>query len=155
MRIGRERRRKAKQPRVWNPDPAVLRVVRVLLLLQGGFAVLSTAEVAITGLVTGFLIPLAPSIALTGLTAAVFLGLAARIPRRSRRARRTVVVTEVLVIVVALVDLALAVFLAQAPLALVPLITRFCLPLGVLVLVRRKRLALPASRLHDQTPAVV
>lgn len=32
---------------VWSPDPGVLSVVRVLVLLQGGFVLLSTFEVVL------------------------------------------------------------------------------------------------------------
>lgn len=117
----------------------MLGIVRVLLLLQGGFALLSTFEVVMTGVATGFLPALAPAVALTAATGLLFLVLAAWISRRSRIARRIAVAAEVTVVAVALVDLGLALFLAHAPLDLVPLLTRFVLPVGVIVLLRGPR----------------
>jgi hypothetical protein len=135
--------RRRRKRLVWNPDPGVLCVVRVLVLLQGGFVLLSTLEVALMGLFTGTIALLVPTVALTGGAAAVVLLLGAGLGRRSYLARRLVIAGEVLVVVAALVDLALAIVLAQAPLDPVPLLTRLVLPVAVIVLLRRSRTRVP------------
>lgn len=71
--------------------------------------------------------------------------LTAGLDRRSYLARRLVIVGEVLVVLAALVDLALSVFLAQAPLDPVPLLTRLVLPVAVIALLRRACTRVPAA----------
>lgn len=130
---------------MWNPDPGIVTVVRVLLLLQGAFALLSTFEVLFLGLVTGTLAVLAPVVGLTLTTAIVVLALSAALGRGSIFARRLVLIGEVVVILVAAVDFGLAVFLTKAPLDLVPFMTRVALPVAVIALLRRSKPRLPAE----------
>lgn len=129
---------------VWNPDPGVLCVARVLVLLQGGFVLLSTFEVVLLGLVTGTGALLVPTVALTGGAAAAVLVLGAGLGRCSYLARRLVIAGEVLVVLAALVDLAMSILLARAPLDPVPTLTRLVLPVAVIVLLRRSRARVPA-----------
>jgi hypothetical protein len=131
--------RRKKAGRVWNPDPGIVTVVRVLLLLQGAFALLTTIEVLFLGLVTGTLAVLAPVVGLTLTTAVVVLALVAALGRGSTFARRLIVIGEVVVVLVAAVDLGLAVFLAKAPLDLVPFLTRVALPVAVIAFLRRSK----------------
>lgn len=124
---------------MWDPDPGVIEVVQVLVLLQAGFALLSTLEAAFFGLDMGTLPLLVPTLAVTGAAALAALVLVAGLGRRSSRARLLLVLGEVLVVLVALVDLALAFFLAGTVLDLVPMLTRFVLPVSVIVLLRKRR----------------
>jgi hypothetical protein len=136
-------RRKKKQRLVWTPDSGVLAVVRVLVLLQAGFVLLSTLQAILLDLFMGNLALLVPTIALSGGTAVVVLALALGLGRRSYIARRLLMIGESLVVLGALVDLALAILLAGRPLDLVPTLTRLALPVAVIVLLRRSRTRAP------------
>lgn len=136
------RKRKASLP--WTPDPGLLGIVRVLLLLQAGFGLLSVFEVAFIGIFTGTLPLLAPTLALTFGTAVTILVLVASLQRRSHRARGLVIAGEIVVVLGALVDLGLALILTGEPLALVPTLTRLVLPVGVIVLLDRMRAREPS-----------
>ena len=131
------RKRKARLP--WTPDPGLLGIVRVLLLLQAGFGLLSVFEVGFIGIFTGTLPLLAPTLALTFGTAVTILVLVAALEQRSNRARGFVIAGEIVVVLGALVDLALALLLTGEPLGLVPTLTRLVLPVGVIVLLDRMR----------------
>jgi len=122
----------------------MVELVCVLVLLQGGFVLLSTVEVLVVGLSTTSLGPLGPSMLLTAATACATLALVAGLRRRSHVARWLVMAGEAVVIVGALVDLGLAVFMTGAALGLVPILTRLALPALVIVLLRRDRV--PAGR---------
>jgi hypothetical protein len=124
----------------------MVELVRVLVLLQGGFALLSTVEILVAGLSTTSLGPLGPSVLLTAATTGATFALVAGLGRRSHVARWLVMAGEAAVIVSALVDLGLAVFLAGTALGLVPTLTRLALPTLVIVLLRRDRV--PAGRVR-------
>ena len=117
-------------------DTSVLGVVRILLLIQGGIAVLSTLEVSVAGLALGPAV--APLILLNLLAAGLTLGAARGVARRSRRSRRLAISLEWIVLVFALVDLLLAIFLAKRSLELVPVLTRLALPVAVIHILRRR-----------------
>ena len=119
-------------------DTSVLGVVRVLLLIQGGIAVLSTIEVAVTGMALGPAV--APLVILNLLAAILTLGAARGVARRSRRSRRLAISLEWIVLAFAIIDLALALFLAQRSLELVPVLTRLALPVAVIRLLRRREI---------------
>ncbi len=119
--------------------------MRVLLLLQVGFALLSALGSALISLFTGFGLLLLPMIAVTAGGATLLLVLIGRLERGSRRARRLVVWGEASVLLFAVVDLALAIGLAHAPLDLGPVLTRFVLPLAVIRLLRREREPRPVT----------
>ena len=131
--------RRKKRKLIWNPDPGVLCIVRVLVLLQAGFAFLSVFEAAVVGFSFGNLVALLPTIALTGGTALLVLFLVARLARRSYLARRLLLIGELVVVLGALVDLVLAVAIARQVLDPVPTLTRLVLPISVIVLLRRGR----------------
>lgn len=116
-------------------DDTLIDVVRILVLLQGGIAVVSTIEVLVVGAVLGA--PLVQVFLLTGGGALLTLSLAAGLVRRSRRARRLVVVLEVLWLIAATIDLLLSVFMARRGLELVPILTRIALPYAIFRLLRR------------------
>ena len=120
-----------------NAPPVDTRVdvVHILLLIQGGIAVTSTIEVFLVGAFTGFLI--APLILLTLVAAIVTLGAARGVRLRSRRARRVTLWAEGTILVFALIDLLLAIFLARRGLALVPTVTRIVLPIAIMRTLRR------------------
>lgn len=117
-------------------DTSVLGVVRVLLLVQGGIAVLSTLEVAIAVFAVG---PAVAPLVLLNVLAAILTLVAARgVARRSRRSRRLAISLEWIVLIFAVLDLALALFLAKRSLELVPVLTRLVLPLAVVRMLRRR-----------------
>lgn len=142
--------RKAR-PR-WNPDPGVCELVRVLLVLQGALALLSTLSTALTGMVTGTLPLLLVAVAINGFVAGLVLLLAGRIGRGSQRARRVVVVGEAFVLLSALIDLLLAIATAGKSLDLVSMVTRLAVPLAVIVLLRRSRARAPDTAPAHMTP---
>ncbi|MBT8217469.1 MAG: hypothetical protein HKN74_05260 [Acidimicrobiia bacterium] len=123
-----------------HPTPSLdtgwLGVVRVLLVVQGGIAVLSTIEVTVAGAVLGPAI--APLIILNLAAAALTLIAARGVVRRSARSRRLAIVLEWTVLVFATIDLLLAIFLAKRGLEPVPLITRVVVPYLVIRLLRRR-----------------
>lgn len=110
-------------------------VVRILLLLQGGMAVTATIEVFVVGAATGFFI--APLMLLTLVAAVVTLWTARGVRLRSRRARRITFWAEGTILAFAVIDLALAIFLARRGLALVPTVTRVVLPIAIMRTLRR------------------
>lgn len=129
-------------------DTSVVGIVRTLLLIQGAIAVLSTIEVAIAGAAQG--IGPGPIVLLTAGAAAVTLGLARQLGRRSRRGRKAAIWIELVVLLFATVDLLLAVALARRGLELVPVMTRIVLPTAVIRLLRRREVlaefGLPPTR---------
>ena len=119
-------------------DTSVLGVVRVLLLIQGGIAVLSTVEVAVAGMALGPAV--APLVILNLLAAVLTLGAARGVARRSRRSRRLAILLEWIVLAFAIIDLALALFLAQRSLEVGPVLTRLALPVAVIRMLRRREI---------------
>jgi len=117
-------------------DTSVLGIVRILLLLQGAIAVMSTLEALVVGAALGAF--LGPIILLTAGAAVLTLMAARGVVRRSRRARTTAMWLEATVLVFAVVDLVLALFLARRGLELVPVFTRIVLPVTVIRLLRRR-----------------
>ncbi len=129
----------ARRPR--HPVPgSIVDVARVLVLVQGAVAVTAALEVTAWA---AFGMPVGPVLILTGGAAVLTLLLAAGLGRRSRAARRLVILAELAWIGMATVDLVLALALAQRLLEPVALLTRFIMPLAVLRLLRR-----PAARLE-------
>ena len=120
------------------PDDGIVDVIRVLVLLQGAFALLVVVEIVFWALFAGTVGALGPSLLLTVAAAAGSFCLAAGLRRHSRLARRLAFFVDGGILLFALVDLALAVFLAHRPLDLVPTITRLAMPAAVLVLLRRR-----------------
>ncbi len=116
-------------------DGSILDVVRILVLVQGGIAFVtalqSLAMAAFLGAPLGLLIPLG------FFAAALTLVLAGKISGRSRRARKAVVILQVLWLFGAAVDLALSLVLAKRGFGLVPLLTRVALPYSIFRLLRR------------------
>lgn len=119
-------------------DTSLLGVVRILLLIQGAIAVLSTLEVAVAGLALGPAV--APLVGLNLLAATLTLTAARGVSRRSRRSRRLALTLEWVVLAFALVDFLLAVALAQRGLELVPMLTRVVLPLAVIRMLRLREI---------------
>ena len=117
------------------PGDTRVDVVRILLLIQGGIAVTSTIEVFLVGAFTGFFI--APLMLLTLTAAIVTLWASRGVRLRSRRARKVTFWAEGTILVFALIDLLLAIFLARRGLALVPTVTRIVLPIAIMRTLRR------------------
>lgn len=119
-------------------DTSLLGVVRVLLLVQGGIAVMSTIEVAVASAALG---PAVAPLVLLNLTAAALTLIAARgVVRRSGRSRRLAITLELIVLTFAFVDLLLAVLLVQRGLELVPLLTRIVVPFMIIRLLRHREI---------------
>jgi hypothetical protein len=133
---------------------SVIDLVRVLVLIQGGIALVSTIEVLFWASFVDPTGTLGLSVLLTGGVAVATLVLAAGLGRRFRPARRMVMGLEAIILLFALVDLGLAVFMADRLLGLVPLLTRVVLPITVIVLLHRRpvRAAFRSKRLSS-TPA--
>lgn len=116
-------------------------IAGLLVFVQGAIAVTMTFEAAVGGLLAG---PAVIFVVIPTLIAAVLtLWLARAVRRRSRRGRRMVITVEVVVILLATVDLLLAILLARRSLEPVPILTRFVLPIAVIRLLRR-----PSSRIE-------
>jgi hypothetical protein len=118
-------------------DTGPIAIVRVLLLLQGGFALLSVLEVVFMGLVSGTLALLGPVTIITGALGVATLWLAARLRRGSRRARRFTFVVEGWVLLGGLADLGISLAFGHAFLDPVPTVTRLAIPAAVIVMLRR------------------
>jgi hypothetical protein len=119
----------------------VLDVVWAVLVIQGSITVLSTVEAVVVGMATGLIYATWPGVVLTAGGAWLALAAARGIRRRKRWARRVTLVAEGLVLVTGIVNLVLSVWLAGAPLDLVPTLTTIIAPIAVIVLLR-----LPAVR---------
>ncbi len=129
----------ARRPR--HPVPAgIVDVACVLVLVEGAVAVTATLEVTVWAALG---MPVGPVLVLTGGAAALTLLLAAGLGRRSRTARKLVILAQLAWIGTATVDLVLALALAQRLLEPVALLTRFVVPLAVFRILRR-----PAARLE-------
>ena len=116
-------------------DDSLLDVIGLLVLLQGGIAVVSTLEAGILGAVVGGGALVLTVINLVGAGVALIASWGIR--RRSRVARKTVIWIQIGVLVVAGLELLLAIFLAKRGLELVPVLTRVALPIAVIRLLRR------------------
>jgi len=117
----------------------ILELARVLVLLQGAILVATTLEALLWA---SFFGPTAgPSIILSGGAATLTLAAAWALGRPAglvkRLARRWTLIAETGVILLALVDLGLAVAIAGIPFGLVPALTRLAIPSAVIVLLRR------------------
>ncbi len=115
-------------------DGTAIEIVRMLVMLQGAIAVLSTVEVLVAGAAFGFVT--APLVLVNLAAATLALWLAAGLARYSRLARRTTIVVQVLILLIATIDLLLALILTQQPLELVPTLVRFVLPITVIRMLR-------------------
>lgn len=145
---GTEASTPAEQPTsnaVVEEDTSFLAIVRILLLLQGAIGLASFIEVTIAGAAQG--IPLLPIMALTGGSATLTLWLAARVGRRGRKTRRTIVILQYLWLFGATVDLLLSVAMTQRILELVPTLTRIVVPIALI-----RMLGKPQARLLFGVP---
>jgi hypothetical protein len=113
-----------------------METLRVVLLLQGGMAVLAAVESTLWLVLTGPPTQLV-SVALTGVGAVVTLVLAARIVHGHRPARVLVLVVELGILAMAVIDLALAVLLARGSIGMMPGLTRVALPIAAIGLLVR------------------
>ncbi|GBE23922.1 hypothetical protein BMS3Bbin02_00187 [bacterium BMS3Bbin02] len=116
-------------------DESIINVIRVLVLLQGGIAFVSMLEVAFTTAMTGGSTIFA--LLLTTVAALLTLRLSTGIGKLSRRARRITIRIEKVIVVIAFLEVLLALLLAQTLPAPVTLITRFVVPVVVITLLRR------------------
>jgi hypothetical protein len=126
-----------RSPVVWprRATPTeLLEVVRVLLVVQGAMALLTTIETAAFLALQG---TSSPGVLVPGLAAVVTFILAARIGRGGPASRRLVIALELSILAVGGVNVVLAAFMARAFIGLMPAIAMFVLPLAVLGLVGR------------------
>ena len=117
----------------------IFALASVLVLLQGAIFVATTFEAVMWASFFGPTV--GPSVVLSGGAAALTLTAAWALGRPAgllaRLARRWTLIAEAGVILLALVDLGLAVAIAGAPFGLVPALTRLAIPGAVIVLLRR------------------
>lgn len=107
----------------------------VLLTVQGIIATIATVEVGLVAAATGG--ALGPAVVLTGCGASLSFVAARGLRNRSRRARRLAVAIQILWLMAAAVDLALAIALARRGLEIVPILTRIALPMAIFRILRR------------------
>ena len=116
------------------PDDGALTLIRALMLVQIGVIVTATVEAAVLGLAS-------PGLALLPILNASFavwtMMLLRGVGRLSARSRKWTMRLQVGWIALALVDLLLAVWLADRSLEPVPLLTRMFLPAILLYLLKR------------------
>lgn len=113
-----------------------LAVAHILVLIQGAILVASTLESVV------FLAFAGPasrvSLGLTGSAAVLTLAAAAALARGSGRARRWTLAAESGIVVVTLVDLALALLMTGEPLGPVALLAGLVVPVAVIAILRRR-----------------
>ena len=113
----------------------LIAVCRLLVFLQGAILVASAIETLV------FLSFVGPTgigaLILTGLAAGLTLLAAWGLGRRSRTARRWTLVAETGVLLLAVADIGLALFLAGGDVAPTTLVTRIVIPLAVIWILRR------------------
>jgi len=120
-----------------QPDESWLEVVRILLLVQGAIAAVTTVEALVASAISGFATLFL--VALNGIGAAATLLVSGRVARRRRKARRLAVAFQAGWLILAVVDLALTLFLTGQPFELVPILTRIALPLTIYRMLRSRR----------------
>lgn len=118
-----------------RPADELIGLAATLVFIQGVVAFVAMVEVGIVTAAMGGL-TLAAFI-LTGAATILTLLLPAPLRRRSRRARKTTVVLQVLWLAAATIDLLLAAFLARRGLEPVPTITRVVVPVAIFRILRR------------------
>ena len=123
------------QTQIQTADDSVINVVRILVLIQGGIAFVSTLEVGFITALTGG-VTIVPVIA-TALAALITLRLSRELRRGSRRARKYTIRIEKLIVAIAVIELLLTLFLARSLPGPVPLLTRLVLPITVIRLLRQ------------------
>lgn len=116
-------------------DDSLIEVARILTLILGVIAVVSALEISVVGLTGLFLV--GPAMLLAAGWAMLLLLAARGIGRRSRRARKIALTAMLAMVVWALLDMALAIFLARRGLEIVPLLTRIVIPVAVWRILRR------------------
>jgi hypothetical protein len=126
-----------------RPTEDSLDIGRVLLLLQGSILIATTIEALIWGIAFagGGGLPFLVS----GAAAAAILFARARLRANRRKTRRFVYVVEGFTIASLAIDAALAIALTGAFPPAVAILTRFVLPISVIVLLRRSASA-PIAR---------
>lgn len=131
----------------------LLDIVWAIVLLQGGFLILSTIESLVTNATQGF--ALISVTVLTGTGAFLTLRAAHGLRRRKRWAKRLTLTGEWFVLTFGVVELVATQFLDPAGIDLVPLITGVVMPISVLVLLRRTKSLFAAEQsAEDQKPIV-
>lgn len=112
-----------------------IEVIRILVLVEAAIAVVMSVE-TLAALAFGG--PAAAPLVFVAATAAIgTLWLVRGICRRSRRARRLAIWLQSGIVLVAVIDMALAVIVAQRGLELVPTLTRLVLPIAIFRLLRK------------------
>ncbi len=137
-----------------RPADELIELAAVLVFVQGVVALVATIEVGIVTAAMGGLTLVA--FVLTGMGAMLTLLMPRGLRRRSRRARRTVVVLQILWLISATIDVLLALLLARRGLEPVPTLTRIVLPISLWRLLRRPQVRAafgvkPARRQRRQT----
>jgi hypothetical protein len=126
----------------------LLDLARVLLLFQGALLIATTIEALVWSAV--FAGATASSALFSGAAAAVIFVGRARLRADRRASRRLVHATEVVILVIQAIDIALSLALAHSFPPLVPLLTQVALPIAVIVVLRRwaraARSAVPAPQ---------
>ena len=114
-----------------------MEILRVLLLIQGAIAFVSTLEGLVMAAAQGFLT--APVVLASACGAVLTLYLAARVGRRGRAVRRLILGLQLGWLLFATIDLFLTLAMAQRTLELVPIMTRIVLPVAIFRMLRRPR----------------
>jgi hypothetical protein len=125
-----------------RPADDILDVARVLLLVQGSILVATTIEAMIWGM--AFTGAAGAPLLLSGGAAVVILVARTRLRADRRWTRRVVYGVEGFTLAFFALDLALAIALTGTPPPVVAVLTRFVLPLSVILLVRRSARATAA-----------
>ena len=118
-----------------DTNGGVLPIILALVLVQAGIATFAFIEVTLVAAFGFGSVGLPVLLTLTG--SLVILALVRGLRLRRRRARRFVIATEVVMVVIGVVNLGLALLLTQQPVELVPVLTHFLIPLSVIHLLRR------------------
>lgn len=118
-----------------RPIDDLLEVARVLLLLQGSILVATTIEALIWGVIFGGTAGV--PVFMSGAAALVILVARARVRADRRWTRKLVYAVEGVILATLTLDTVLAVALTGALPPAVALLTRFVLPISVILLLRR------------------
>lgn len=124
------------QTQIQTVDDSVINVVRILVLIQGGIAFVSTLEVGFITALTGG-VTIVPVI-VTALAALITLRLSRGLRRGSPRARKYTIRIERLIVAITVIELLLTLFLAHSLPGPVPVLTRLVLPIAVIRLLRQQ-----------------
>ena len=120
------------KPRKPRDDDSLFEILRILVFVQVAVAVVTGVEAVFMGISFGAVGTSVVTMVAAIITVWLYIGLG----RRSPRARKWLIRVQIAWITIGVIDLLLAIFVAQRFLEPIPLLTRFVLPYAIFRMLR-------------------